>query len=226
MGGTGRGCSTYQCLHRRRRIFALYPHATLVPQFDLVLGHGDLPVAAMVSVEKSCPRQNSRHHLLACTCLLGTRLSGSVWGKPHLPFLAASTVTYIHLSLRLSPPRNSIQTRPTHHVDIHPNLNCFRILTADFGFYQLRPFSTMASPTSPSPPSAPAEEEAENAADMPLTLAASVVLDQLPKDATQALETAGELSQPKGPHYPSIQPNIQPGGRETSYLILPSHETG
>jgi len=50
----------------------------------------------------------------------------------------------------------------------------------------------MAS-ASPSPP-----EVDENAADMPLTMAASVVLDQLPRDAHKALETAGELEQEKG----------------------------
>jgi len=38
----------------------------------------------------------------------------------------------------------------------------------------------------------------DNAADMPLTMAASVVLDHLPKDAHRALETAGELEQDKG----------------------------
>ncbi|KAK0774129.1 Ubiquitin-like protein [Friedmanniomyces endolithicus] len=37
----------------------------------------------------------------------------------------------------------------------------------------------------------------DNAADMPLTMAASVVLDHLPKDAHRALETAGELEQDK-----------------------------
>jgi len=54
-----------------------------------------------------------------------------------------------------------------------------------------------SSSSSQTPPDAPLEEE-ENAADMPLTMAASVVLDQLPKDAHQALETAGELEQAKG----------------------------
>ncbi|KAI6839589.1 hypothetical protein KC340_g12255 [Hortaea werneckii] len=50
--------------------------------------------------------------------------------------------------------------------------------------------------SSASPPDAPVEPE-DNAADMPLTMAASVVLEQLPKDATKALETAGELEQAK-----------------------------
>lgn len=51
--------------------------------------------------------------------------------------------------------------------------------------------------SSASPPDVPAETE-ENTSDMPLTMAASVVLEQLPKDATKALETAGELEQAKG----------------------------
>lgn len=51
--------------------------------------------------------------------------------------------------------------------------------------------------SSASPPDAPVEPE-DNATDMPLTMAASVVLEQLPKDATKALETAGELEQAKG----------------------------
>jgi ubiquitin-like protein ATG12 len=46
-------------------------------------------------------------------------------------------------------------------------------------------------------PDAPAEED-NPAADLPLTMAASVILDHLPKDAHQALETAGELEQAKG----------------------------
>lgn len=60
-------------------------------------------------------------------------------------------------------------------------------------------FGTMAtsSNSTPTPPDAPVEED-DNAADMPLTMAASVVLDQLPRDAHKALETAGELEQEKG----------------------------
>lgn len=54
-----------------------------------------------------------------------------------------------------------------------------------------------STPSSASPPDAPVEPE-DNATDMPLTMAASVVLEQLPKDATKALETAGELEQAKG----------------------------
>lgn len=56
-----------------------------------------------------------------------------------------------------------------------------------------------SSPTSSqSPQDAPMEEEEDNAADLPLTMAASVVLDHLPKDAHKALETAGELPMAKG----------------------------
>lgn len=33
---------------------------------------------------------------------------------------------------------------------------------------------------------------------MPMTMAASVILEQLPKDAHKALETAGDLEQEKG----------------------------
>ena len=57
----------------------------------------------------------------------------------------------------------------------------------------------MASPRSPSPVlDIAAEERNEDiAADLPMTMAASVVLDHLPKDATKALEAAGEF---KGPN--------------------------
>jgi ubiquitin-like protein ATG12 len=41
-------------------------------------------------------------------------------------------------------------------------------------------------------------EEDDDGADLPLTMAASVVLEHLPKDAHKALETAGELEQAKG----------------------------
>ncbi|KAM0707894.1 hypothetical protein Q7P35_004543 [Cladosporium inversicolor] len=49
------------------------------------------------------------------------------------------------------------------------------------------------SPSPPSPSSAPPEPEPDADATLPMTMAASVVLDHLPKDATRALETAGEL---------------------------------
>jgi ubiquitin-like protein ATG12 len=51
-----------------------------------------------------------------------------------------------------------------------------------------------ASPTSASPDIA---EEDDAGADLPMTMAASVVLEHLPKDAHKALETAGELEQLK-----------------------------
>ncbi|KAK5724622.1 Ubiquitin-like protein [Elasticomyces elasticus] len=47
-----------------------------------------------------------------------------------------------------------------------------------------------------SPPDTGLEAE-DNAADMPLTMAASFVLDHLPKDAHKALETAGEIEHDK-----------------------------
>lgn len=58
----------------------------------------------------------------------------------------------------------------------------------------------MATSTStPSPPSRQQEdEEDDNAADLPMTMAASVILEHLPKDAHAALETAGELKDTAG----------------------------
>ena len=56
----------------------------------------------------------------------------------------------------------------------------------------------MASSTStPTPPDALNEDE-ENVADLPMTMAASVILEHLPKDAHAALETAGELRDANG----------------------------
>lgn len=56
----------------------------------------------------------------------------------------------------------------------------------------------MASPPStPSPSDAPDEDEA-NAVDMPMTMAASVMLENLPKNTHDALETAGELCDANG----------------------------
>jgi ubiquitin-like protein ATG12 len=53
----------------------------------------------------------------------------------------------------------------------------------------------------PSPEAPPAlDDEVDAAADLPMTMAASVVLEHLPKDAHQALETAGALEQEKGTH--------------------------
>lgn len=59
------------------------------------------------------------------------------------------------------------------------------------------------SPSPPSPSSAPPESEPDADATLPMTMAASVVLDHLPKDATRALETAGELELAKGNARPS-----------------------
>lgn len=64
-----------------------------------------------------------------------------------------------------------------------------------------------ASPPSASPDAAEEEDE-ETGADLPLTMAASVVLDHLPKDAHKALETAGELEQAKGTHILPRSPSI------------------
>jgi len=54
--------------------------------------------------------------------------------------------------------------------------------------------SSNQSPASPDPQ---IEGEKESA-NMPMTMAASVVLEQLPKDAHKALETAGDLEKEKG----------------------------
>jgi len=59
----------------------------------------------------------------------------------------------------------------------------------------------MSSQPSPTPPD---EALPDEPADMPLTMAASVVLEQLPKDAHSALEHAGELAQAKSKHLPSF----------------------
>ena len=48
------------------------------------------------------------------------------------------------------------------------------------------------------PPPAPISDDEDTAADLPLTMAASVVLTSLPRDAAKALEGAGELKQDKG----------------------------
>lgn len=52
--------------------------------------------------------------------------------------------------------------------------------------------------TSPGSPLPDVAEENDGGADLPLSMAASVVLEHLPKDAHKALETAGDLSQAKG----------------------------
>ena len=65
-----------------------------------------------------------------------------------------------------------------------------------------QPHSPSTSP--PSPSSVPPEPDADNAnadATLPMTMAASVVLDHLPKDAARALETAGEIELAKGMYF-------------------------
>ena len=51
--------------------------------------------------------------------------------------------------------------------------------------------------STPTPPDAFLEDE-DAAADLPMTMAASVILEYLPKDAHAALETAGELREANG----------------------------
>lgn len=55
-----------------------------------------------------------------------------------------------------------------------------------------------ASPASPPSPSAPLEDEDDADADLPMTMAASVVLENLPRDAHSALQRAGELENKDG----------------------------
>lgn len=61
-------------------------------------------------------------------------------------------------------------------------------------------FTMSPSPPVSASPDLPPEED-DGAADLPMTMAASVVLDHLPRDAHQALETAGLLEQAKGRLY-------------------------
>lgn len=56
-----------------------------------------------------------------------------------------------------------------------------------------------STPNSPDPIS-----DEETNAELPMTMAASVVLESLPKDAHKALETAGELDVAKGTREPMI----------------------
>ena len=53
-----------------------------------------------------------------------------------------------------------------------------------------------SSASTPTPPDALAEDD-ENA-DLPMTMAASVILESLPKDAHAALEAAGEVRDANG----------------------------
>lgn len=56
-----------------------------------------------------------------------------------------------------------------------------------------------SSPPSPHSPSATqSEEDEETAADLPMTLTASVILENLPRDAHSALLRAGDLENPDG----------------------------
>lgn len=56
----------------------------------------------------------------------------------------------------------------------------------------------MATVSDPGTPEAPIDGDETTNAELPMTMAASVVLENLPKDAHKALETAGELEQAKG----------------------------
>ncbi|OCL08874.1 APG12-domain-containing protein [Glonium stellatum] len=62
------------------------------------------------------------------------------------------------------------------------------------------------------PPPAPISDDEDTAADLPLTMAASVVLTSLPRDAAKALEGAGELQQSKGIQFGALTVRFQPVG--------------
>ena len=80
----------------------------------------------------------------------------------------------------------------------------------------------MSNPSSPAsaleqrktPPVQEVEDDPDQddttADDLPMTMAASVVLDQLPQDAQQALETAGELELAKGKSFIQISLKFTP----------------
>lgn len=70
--------------------------------------------------------------------------------------------------------------------------------TFTYSLDQQRSLPSIQMSASPTPPSPDVAEEDDGGADLPLTMAASVVLEHLPKDAHKALETAGELEQAKG----------------------------
>ncbi|KXT04412.1 hypothetical protein AC578_3642 [Pseudocercospora eumusae] len=57
--------------------------------------------------------------------------------------------------------------------------------------------SSPPNPESPAEDEEEEEEEETTAADMPMTMSASIILDHLPKDASKALTTAGQLEQDK-----------------------------
>ncbi|OCK77564.1 APG12-domain-containing protein [Lepidopterella palustris CBS 459.81] len=54
-------------------------------------------------------------------------------------------------------------------------------------------FSSTTPPGGQTPPPVPIPDDEDTAADLPLTMAASVVLTSLPRDAAKALQGAGEL---------------------------------
>lgn len=56
----------------------------------------------------------------------------------------------------------------------------------------------MSSPSPPSSSAPPEDPDDDTAADLPLTMAASVILDTLPRDAHAALARAGELENRDG----------------------------
>jgi hypothetical protein len=68
------------------------------------------------------------------------------------------------------------------------------------------PGTTMASPTPPQPPAIP--EDAEST-DLPITLAASVVLTSLPRDGRAALDAALHPKPTKGHSVPTAHPHGQ-----------------
>ena len=74
--------------------------------------------------------------------------------------------------------------------DLQPRLDWYN--------YSIHDSIEMSSEPSPTPPD---EALPDEPADMPLTMAASVVLEQVPKDAHSALEHASELAQAKSNRY-------------------------
>lgn len=79
------------------------------------------------------------------------------------------------------------------------------LAVSHFNLQHLTCRELISNEMAPSPPTSPSpdqEEEQDETADLPLTMAASVVLEHLPKNAHKALETAGELEQAKGIHHP------------------------
>jgi hypothetical protein len=63
-------------------------------------------------------------------------------------------------------------------------------------------------------------EEDDDTTEAPLTMAASVVLTNLPKDASKALETAGNLAVQKGTPYCHFIHTYYSGVTSTKYLLL------